>query len=217
MRLVLVGGGKVGAHLAEELAASGHVVTVIEPDPDRAEDLVDDLDGLVFVGDGTDVGLLESAGIDRADWIVAVTGLDEVNLVACQLGTALGARRALARLNNPKNRATFEALDVPVVAVTDLMAQVISQEVAVTDLSRVAIIGEGRLSVCELAVPDDFPEVPLADLDLPVPSLIVALTRDGDVTMPTADTRLRGGDRVTAVTTVANEAALRDRLNGRAP
>ena len=208
MRALLIGGGKVGSFLAIELRAAGHVVALIEIVPDRAHDVTNTSDVLVFEGDGTDVDLLKSADVGRADWVLAVTGVDEVNLVACQLALTLGAKRVLARLNDPGNRPTFDALDIPVVAVTDLMASVIRHEVAVPDLSRIALIGDGSLSVCEVEIPAGFPEQPLADLELPRPSLLVALISDGEVSVPGADTLLKPGDRVTAVTTVANERAL---------
>jgi trk system potassium uptake protein TrkA len=212
--MLLVGGGKVGSYLARELLEAGHVVTVIEEQPERAARLTDETDALVFEGDGTAVKLLKAADVHRADWALAVTGLDEVNLIACQLAHTLGAKRVLARLNNPRNRPTFDALDIQVVAVTDLMARVISQEVEVPDLSRIAMIGNGRLSLCEIEIPDGFPDRSLADLDLPAPSVLVTVKRGDEVWVPGADTRLEPGDRVTAVTVVSKEAALLASLSG---
>lgn len=208
MRLLLIGGGKVGSFLAREMVTAGHAVTVIEETPERAQGIADDLDVIVLEGDGTDVRLLEAADIHRADWLLAVTGLDEVNLVACQLALSLGAKRVLARLNNPLNRATFEALGVPVVAVTDLMVQVISQEVSVSDLERIAVLGRGQLSLCEIELPDGFTPIAITDLVLPPPSVIAMVQRGDDAIVPSGTTELRPGDRVTAVTTVANETML---------
>jgi trk system potassium uptake protein TrkA len=217
MRLLLVGGGKVGSYLAHELSSDGHVVTVIEGSERRALELSENSDILVFEGDGTDVELLRAADVDRADWALGVTGLDEVNLVSCQLAMTLGAKRVLARLNNPRNRPTFDALGIPVVAVTDLMGKVITSEVEVSDLARVAVIGGGRLSVCEIEIPVGFPECALADLKLPQPAILAALVRDDEASVPDATTRLRRGDRVTAVTTLENEGAVRDALSGVTP
>ncbi|MDH3500070.1 MAG: NAD-binding protein [Acidimicrobiia bacterium] len=208
MRVLLIGGGKVGSFLARELVAADHAVTVIEANPDRAQAITDDVDAVVLQGDGTDVGLLEAADVHRSDWLLAVTGLDEVNLVACQLGLTLGAKRVLARLNNPLNRPTFEALGLPVVAVTDLMVHVISQEVAVSDIERIAVLGRGQLSLCEIQLPEDFEAVRIVDLELPQPALIAVVLRGDEAIVPGATTRLHPGDRITAVTTVANEAAL---------
>ncbi len=208
MRVVLIGGGKVGAFLARELVSAGHFVAVIEESEDRAQALSDEVDAVVIHGDGTNVEKLKSASVHDADWLVAVTGLDEVNLVACELGLTLGADRVLARLNNPWNRPTFDALKIPVVGITDLMVQVISQEVAVSQLHRVAVIGRGELSLCELDIPREFVPIELQHLTLPEPSVVVAIAREDDVIVPQATTELRPGDRITAVTTISQESAL---------
>jgi trk system potassium uptake protein TrkA len=208
MRVLLIGGGKVGSFLARELVSAGHAVSVIEPNEERAQVIADEIDATVLGGDGTDVGLLEAAGIHRADWLLAVTGLDEENLVACQLGLTLGAKRVLARLNNPLNRPTFEALDIPVVGVTDLIVDVISQEVGVSQLERIAVLGRGHLSVCEVDLPAGFEAAALEDLELPTPAIIAVVLRGEDVIIPSATTSLQPGDRLTAITTVSNEAAL---------
>jgi trk system potassium uptake protein TrkA len=203
-----VGGGKVGSFLARELVSAGHTVSVIETNLDRSQALADDVDAVVLDGDGTDVGVLQACDVHRADWLLAVTGLDEVNLVACQLGLTLGATRVLARLNNPLNRPTFEALEIPVVGVTDLIVQVISQEIAVSDLERIAVLGRGQLSLCEYELPDDFEPVELHELKLPRPSIIAVVLRGDGAIVPEATTRLRPGDRITALTTVEQEAML---------
>ncbi|VAW04617.1 Trk system potassium uptake protein TrkA [hydrothermal vent metagenome] len=208
MRVLMIGGGKVGSYLARSLSKAGHVVTVIEDTERRARGISESADVLVFHGDGTDVEMLRSADVQRADWALGVTGLDEVNLVACQLAQTLGAKRTIARLNNPANRPTFDALGIPVVAVTDLMVKVIAQEVEVPDLSRIALIGEGQLSLCEIEIPEGFPDTPLSSLTFPQPSIFVTVVSDGRVSVPRADTRLRPGDRITAVTSVSMEKDL---------
>lgn len=214
MRLLLIGGGKVGAFLARELDRAGHVVSVIEEDPNRALDLSEDTKVLVFNGDGTDVQLLREADADRADWVLAVTGRDETNLVSCQLALTLGSARVLARLNDPRNRPTFDALGIPVVAVTDLMAQLISREVEVSDLQRIALVASGQVSLIERIVKEGFPSTPLAELELPQPALIVTVVRGEEVFVPTGASVLVPGDRVLAVTGLSNERALCDTLDG---
>ncbi|MGB5188374.1 MAG: NAD-binding protein [Acidimicrobiia bacterium] len=219
MRVLLIGGGKVGSWLAQELVSQGHLVALVEESEDRAQAVADDVDAVVIHGDGTDVGVLEAADVHNADWLLAVTGLDEVNLVSCQLGLTLGAKRVLARLNAPLNRATFEALKIPVIGITDLMVQVISQEVAVSQLARIAVIGRGQLSLSEYEIPESFTPTRIQDLKLPERSLIVAIQRDDQVTVPKATTRLLPGDRITAVTTVAQESNLQQvfAINGQKP
>ncbi len=207
MRMLIVGGGKVGSFLTRELDKTSHIVSVIEEDIERSQALSEDTKALVFHGDGTDVELLRDADVDRADWVLAVTGRDEANLVACELALTLGARRVLARLNDPRNRPTFEALNIPVVAVTDLMAQVITREVEISDLQRIALFASAQVSLIERTIHDGFPDVPLAELSLPQPSILVTVVRDGDVFVPTASTSLHPGDRVLAVTSFENEGA----------
>ncbi len=219
MRMLLIGGGKVGSFLASRLVSAGHFVALVEENQDRVQAVADDVNAVVIHGDGTNVGVLEAAGVDDADWLLAVTGLDEVNFVACQLGLTLGVQHVLARLNTPWNRATFEALNIPVVGITDLMVQVISQEVALSQLERIAVIGRGQLSLCEYEIPKGFSPTALRDLELPAPSLIAAIVRADEVIVPEAGTRIRPGDRITAVTTVAQESALQQvfAANGNPP
>jgi trk system potassium uptake protein TrkA len=209
MRVVLIGGGKVGWFLARELVSAGHFVAVVEESEDRAQTVADDVDAVVVHGDGTNVGVLEAASVHDADWLLAVTGLDEVNLVACELGLTLGAKRVLARLNAPWNRPTFDALKIPVVGITDLMVQVVSQELAVSQLERIAVLGRGQLSLCEYEIDPGFDPTALQDLELPTPSLVVAVLREDRVIVPGGATLLLPGDRITVVTTIAQESALR--------
>jgi trk system potassium uptake protein TrkA len=212
MRITLIGGGKVGSFLARELHKAGHIITVIEESRGHAEALSDGLKVLVLEGDGTDVNLLKTADTARADWVLAVTGLDEVNLVACQLALTLGAGRVLARLNNPLNRPTFEALDIPVVAVTDVMATLISREVEVAEFRHITLLGRGEVSVYEIDVPANFETRPVAELRFPPGSLLVTVVSGDDVAVPTAATILKPGDQVTAVSSVELEDKVREAL-----
>ena len=215
MRVTLVGGGKVGSFLARELHEAGHVVTVIEEAHSHAQALSDESKVLVLEGDGTDINLLNAADTSRADWVLAVTGLDEVNLVACQLAITLGARHVLARLNNPLNRPTFEALQIPVVAVTDVMATLISREVEVPEFRHVTLLGRGEISVYEVDIPDHFDARPVAEVRLPRESLLIAVVSEKEVRVPTATTQLQPGDQVTAVSSVDLEDAVRAALGYR--
>jgi trk system potassium uptake protein TrkA len=205
MRVLIIGGGKVGSNLGHELHRAGHVVSVIESSIERAENLIEDANFMVFQGDGSDVELLQATDIDRVDWAVAVTGRDEDNLVACELARTLGAKNVLARLNNPLNRPTFEALGVPVVGVTSLIAQVISREVEVVDLKRLAVIEGGDVSLVERVLPDDYPDTTITELTLPRPSLLITLIRDGRASVPGPQTVLRAGDKVLGVVPIDAE------------
>ncbi len=215
MRVVIIGAGKIGRHLARELADAGHAVTVAEIDGEVARQLAESVDALVLEGDGTSMSILKDAEVSRADWLLAVTGQDEVNLTACELAETMGANRVLARLNDPRNRATFDALGIPVVAVTDLISQLISREIDFFHLERIALLARGRISLIEVEVGPDIPARKVVDLGLPAQTVIVAVTREkdgGEVLVPRGDTVIEPGDRVLAVTSVDHEPEVRAAL-----
>jgi trk system potassium uptake protein TrkA len=215
MKILIVGAGEVGAHLAQELTDAGHAVTVVEMNPEVARHLAESSGALVLEGDGTSVGTLRSADVSRTDWLLALTGMDEVNLVACELGGTLGAKRVLARLNDPRNRSTFDSLRIPVVAVTDLVAQLVSREIDFLHLDRIALLARGQVSLIEVEVVAGVPSRKVVDVGLPSQTVLVAVTRGGDggsVVVPRGDTVIESGDRVLAVTAVEQESVVRAAL-----
>lgn len=214
MRTLIIGGGKVGSYLAPALVGAGHTITLVELDPGRAQSLGDRSDLLVLAGDGTEVDVLNRADAARSDWVLGVTGKDEANLVACQLAKTLGAKRVIARLNDPRNRPTFEALGIPVVAVTDLIVDVISQEVRaeVSEIERLRLLGAGKLSLVEIDVPEDAPIRTVTEIDLPPQSILVTHLRGDVISVPNATTQVRPGDRVLVVTALEHEGELREAL-----
>lgn len=196
-----MGGGKVGGFLARELRSIGHAVIVVERNRMHAERVAEETGALTIEGDGTDLSLLTQIELRRTDLFVAVTGIDEDNLVACQLvRTSFGVHKVLARLNDPRNHATFDALKIPVVSVTDLLAQVISQELEFSELVRVALLARGELSVFQVDVPLTTPPKRVSDLDLPDETILVAVERGEEAYVPSGDFTIDAGDRVTAVT-----------------
>lgn len=119
MNVVVVGGGKVGSHLAKTLIADGHTVTLVEIEPDRCEVLAGRVSGAAIVcGDGDEPYILDEANARNANAIVAATGHDEDNLVVCLLGKMeYGVGLTVARINNPANEWLFTeafGVDVPV-------------------------------------------------------------------------------------------------------
>lgn len=100
MRIVLIGGGGVGRHLAGSLGHEAEVI-VIDPDPNALSEVEEGVDALTLRGDGTHRGSLRQAEVHRADLVVAVTGSDTVNVAAAALATDMGARRSVARVDDP--------------------------------------------------------------------------------------------------------------------
>lgn len=123
MFIIVAGGGKVGYYLTRELLDHGHEVVLIEQVPRKAAALTEKLGDVVLEGDAADAATLETAGIVRADVVIAVTGQDEDNLVICQMAKRkFNVKRTIARINNPKNERIFERLGIDqAVSVTKLI------------------------------------------------------------------------------------------------
>jgi len=119
MYVIVVGGGKVGSHLAKVLASEGKQVALVEFDPDKCTRLEEAVPNVtVICGDGDEPYVLDDANARNADAIVAATGHDEDNLVVCLLGKLeYNVPLTVARINNPANEWLFTeafGVDVPV-------------------------------------------------------------------------------------------------------
>lgn len=215
MRVLIVGGGKVGSHLARVLMSERDTVVVVELNPARARELASQGRVLVIEGDGTDVRILEEADCGHADYLVAVSGSDEDNLVACQLArTAFDCHNVLARVNDPRNERTFAALDVPSVSVTDLLVQILGQHLDVGEVSRVAALGQGQAGLVEIQVPADRSPAAVAALGLPDSTVLAAIRRNGDIIIPRGQDQVLPGDRIMVVTFTDNEEEVRSVIRG---
>ncbi len=102
LNIVLLGLGQVGSHLAKILSRENHDITAIDSDPARAREADETLDIKALHGQGSDPHLLEEAGIERADMLIAVTGNDEVNVVACGMAARFWVKQKIARIRNPE-------------------------------------------------------------------------------------------------------------------
>jgi trk system potassium uptake protein TrkA len=134
LHVMIIGAGRVGSALAEELADAGHAVVVIEQDPERREWLAEQRrDVEVVLGDGTDPHVLESHGARATDVVVAVTDKDDTNvLVASIAKTEFGVRRTITRIVDPR----YGWLHTPAMGVdvtlgqASLIARMVAEEVS---------------------------------------------------------------------------------------
>lgn len=219
MFIIVVGGGKLGTYLAKALLEQQHEVIVIEKDEHKAQRLSQFLEREVAqVGDGCDPLVLEEAGVNRADVVIADTGDDEDNLVICLVTKKKFHKpRTIARVNNPKNKQIFEELGIDsVVSGTEVVMKIVQQEVNVRDVSPLMTFKGGNLELVRLSIPPTSPagDKRLSQLQLPKHAVIVAVERAGDVLVPDGDTEVRAGDTMLIVTQPGAAQELKAHLVG---
>ena len=203
MYVLVAGAGKVGWNLARELIAKGHEVTLVEGNRRRYLIVEQELEHSVQYGDATELWILERAGIQRADMVIAVTGDDEVNMLICQVAKEKYlVDRIIARVNNPRNLQHFKLLDIlPAVSATDLILRLIEHEVPKYGLVHLLDLEEEQLEIIEMEVADDAPAAgrKVVDINLPEGSLIISVLREGGGIVPKGDTVIEPGDEVLLV------------------
>lgn len=163
MRILIIGAGAVGFHLARRPSEEHQDVVVIESDPERAEYVSEQLDVLTVVGNGASLPVLEQAGIERARLLLAVTSKDEVNPMSCLAASRPGVEFKVARVSDPDYYKQGSALSREQLGI-DLMInperecawetfQLLNCEAA-TDLARFA---DGKLQLVGLRVREGAP------------------------------------------------------------
>jgi trk/ktr system potassium uptake protein len=201
--VIIAGGGKVGWNLARELIAKDHEVTLVEGDRSRYLTVEQELEHAIQYGDATELWVLERAGIQRADLVIAVTGDDEDNLLICQLAKdKYLCDRIIARVNNPRNRQYFELLGIqPVVSATDLILRLIEHEVPSYGLVHLLDLRDEDLEIIEIEVSPGAPAAgkEVQEVDLPDGVLIISVLRNGRGFVPKADTIIEADDEVLLV------------------
>ena len=219
MYIVVVGGGRVGYYLMKALLSEGHEVLLIEKDATICENITDELGSICFRGDGCEAATLEEVGTGRADMLIAVTGDDEDNLVACQVAKyKFNVPRTIARIRNPQNETLFKKLGVDVtVSSTDIILEHIEEKLPTHPVTHLMAIEEKGLEVIEIKISPDLSTIgkTVRQLSLPKESkLALVIRKDGKCRIPTLNTILREGDRILALTPSELEEALRTALRG---
>jgi trk system potassium uptake protein TrkA len=205
MYVVIVGGGKIGSHLARLLIEENHRVKVIDSRDDVLVRLRDEIPAEnIMPGDGTDPNLLEQAGIKQAQVLAAVTGEDEANLVITTLGRfEFNVPRIIARVNNPKNAWMFTpemGVDVSVNQ-ADILAKLILEEMSLGDMMTLVKLRKGEFSIVEEKVHPNSRACGkmVRDVGLPADCTLVAVLRKGQLMVPHGATVLQEADEVIAL------------------
>ncbi len=213
MYAIIAGGGKVGFFLGRELIEQGHEVLIIENRSERADFIANELGNVVLRGNADEASTLAEAGAERSDVVIAVTGDDGDSLVLCQVAKRrFGARRTIARINDPRNEGIFRKLGIDAtVNATQMVLGVLEQEIPHANLVPLLRLRNTDVEVVE-AVLDQKSLVTgsaLRDVELPPESTIAVVIRDGAAFFPNGSTVLQPGDEVVALTRSMHEPRLR--------
>ena len=193
MKIIIVGGGKLGKDIADNMLERKYDVRLIEKNRAKCIELANDLDVEIICGDGTELEVLEEAGTKNADCFISVTGSDQDNLVATQLAkNEFNARKVIVRANNPRNVEALRTLG------TDI---VVSSTVDLAGMHLLATLNKGKASICTITLPEfsSLDGKMLKDITLPQGCLVISVLRDDDMTIPNGFTVIHTGDEIVSV------------------
>ena len=205
MRVIVVGAGQVGSNIAATLDDE-HEVVVVDVDPDRVETLTYSLDVLAIEGDGTSLAMLEEAGIEEADMLIACTDDDETNLVSCMTAKTADGPFTIARVRNVEYLRTWErsegAFGVDFLVCTDLLtAEAIVRVIGLPAARDVEWFADGLVQMAEFTIAETSPiaDQTVREADRFDSLTFAALVREGDVEIPRGETVIRAGDRAVVI------------------
>ncbi|PKM90041.1 MAG: Trk system potassium transporter TrkA [Firmicutes bacterium HGW-Firmicutes-12] len=202
MRVIIIGAGKIGFNIARILVEQGHDIVVIEKDDARARVLQENLDIQVVVGNGAGTKVLVEAGIGEANLLVAVTEVDEINMIACILAKSYGVEKTVARVRNYEyvqddnsGKSAFAGIDL-IINPELVTAREIAKRIDVPEALDVVYFGDGNIQLLELKIMSEavVAEKHLKDLNIPYPFIIVAIVRAGEMLIPHGDDKLMAND-----------------------
>lgn len=189
VRVIVIGIGEVGQHIARTLSAERHDVTVVDRDAGRVEAMQGELDALVVAGNGASPKFLREIGAGAADLLCAVTQSDEANVIAALAAHELGARRTVARVRDADYFGAEESFAQDVLGIDFVIhperatADDLAEAVLLPGAVHVENFADGRVAIAELILTDRSPLLsrPLSERRMARPHAIVGLIRDGRV------------------------------------
>ena len=210
MKIIVIGGGKVGTVLCEQLVAEGHNVVLVDQQNEVVERTLNMVDVNAIVGNGVSAEILQEAGIKETDLLIACTPSDEQNILCCMIAKKLGAKQTIARVRNPEYFNLFISQDLgltmlvnPEYQASEGIAQIIDFPYA----DKVSSLGDD-VKIIEYTIPvgSEFCGVVLKDIAKEFNSRVLVSTviRDGVTFIPKGDFVLQHGDKC-CITAEENE------------
>lgn len=216
MNILILGLGKVGAELTNQLSSEGHSITVVDKNPKRVEAILGMYDVAGMVGSATNYEILQEAGVASADLVIALTGNDEINLTSCLLSKKLGAKNTIARTVKPEYAESINIIreDLglslainPERETASEIARIIKFPLA----KNVEPFAKGKIEIIEYLVEKDSPLSKRTIIDIfskiKNPILVCAVERDGEVIIPNGDFEILENDTLMFVGSTENMTA----------
>lgn len=213
LNIIIIGCGKVGAALTEMLDGAGYNVTLIDKDPARIEPLTDKYDVMGIVGNGATYSVQEEAGIEDADLVIAVTDMDELNLLCCTVAKRTGKCSAIARVRQPEysNEVAYikDKLELAMVINPEkLVAREIARRLSLPEAMDINSFAHAHAEMIRFKIPEGcvLDGLKLANLQHSVDAnVLVAVVERGDsIVIPNGDYILHGGDVISFVSNQKN-------------
>ena len=208
LQIIIVGCGKVGFTLTEQLTREGHDITIIDRNPEKIQEITNLFDVMGLVGNGASYSVQMEAGIENTDLIIAVTGSDELNLLCCTVAKQVGDCAAVARVRTPdySKEAAYlrEKLGLTLIINPELeaareMARILYLPTALD----VNTLAHGRAEMIKFKMPENniLDGMTIASLGKNITNdiLICAIERDGNVYIPDGTFQMAQGDVITFV------------------
>lgn len=209
MRIVIVGAGAVGTHLAKMLSEENENVVLLDESEEKLGKMESLFDLQTIVGEPNKISSLKSAGVDRADLFVAVTPDESRNINACILAHYLGAKRTVARIDNyeyllPKHKEFFNSLGVDsLIYPEQLAAEEIATNIRYCWMRQMLEFGNGALVMIGVKVRKnaEILNIPFRELSHGIPYHIVAIQRGDETIIPRGNDMIKADDLVCFMTT----------------
>ena len=215
MYIIIIGGGKIGEYLVSMLMEEGHDIALIEKEEEKAKHMAENYDILVIKGDGGEAKYLEDAGIHKADVLIACTGSDQINFVACQLAkSTYNVPKVIARTTNPSNKVLYEKLGVDVVvSTTEAAAKAIYA--GIKGFSAVLTFS-GNIELLYARITNKSPVIKrkVGEIHMPWGSLIASIIRSGEIIVPSEEQEIMLDDEIVIVAKKEAEKKVRELIIG---
>lgn len=215
MKIIIIGCGKVGFALAEELILENHDVTIIDSSAHRIQEVAEDLDALQIVGNGASISTLMEADVVGADLLIAVTGSDELNLLCCLIAKKQGNCQTVARVRNPiySKEINFirDSVGISMIINPELAAAAeIARLLRFPSAIKIDTFAKGRVELLKFRLKPEFNLDHISIAELPIRErcdiLVSGVERGDDAYIPNGDFVLKNGDLVSIIATPQNAA-----------